>query len=160
MQSYMHMHCQARQLDSYSSARHCSTARQLLDRPRQTSTDLDAPAHGVSLDRLDRLDRQGLDNRLDSASTEPRQLDSSTARAQVCAWTVDPRPVGTVARGPKSARARARVDRGLAGIAAGRAVNGTRWLPAAKPMLETRALVPSGSVGSRIYVRGIVRERL
>ena len=29
---------------------------------------------------------------------------------------------------------------------------------AAKPMLETRALVPSGSVGSRIYVRGIVRE--
>ena len=57
-----------------------STARQLLDRPRQTSTELDAPAHGVSLDRLD---RQGLDNRLDSASTEPRQLDSSTARAQV-----------------------------------------------------------------------------
>jgi len=31
---------------------------------------------------LDRLDRQGLDNGLDSGSTEPRQLDSSTARAQ------------------------------------------------------------------------------
>jgi hypothetical protein len=30
---------------------------------------------------LDRLDRQGLDNGLDSGSTEPRQLDSSTARA-------------------------------------------------------------------------------
>jgi hypothetical protein len=57
-----------------------------LDSPRQQ---LDAPAHGVSLDRLDRnstgstrLDRQGLDNGLDSGSTEPRQLDSSTARAQ------------------------------------------------------------------------------
>jgi hypothetical protein len=33
---------------------------------------------------LDRLDRQGLDNGLDSGSTEPRQLDSSTARAQGC----------------------------------------------------------------------------
>ena len=84
----------------------CSTARQLLDgtstdldRPRQTSTDLDAQAHGVRLDRLDRnstgtrqeLDRQGLDSastaprqRLDSASTAPRQrLDSaSTAPRQ------------------------------------------------------------------------------
>jgi hypothetical protein len=56
-----------------------------LDSPRQQ---LDAPAHGVSLDRLDRnstgstrLDRLGLDNGLDSGSTEPRQLDSSTARA-------------------------------------------------------------------------------
>jgi hypothetical protein len=29
-----------------------------------------------------RLDRQGLDNGLDSGSTEPRQLDSSTVRAQ------------------------------------------------------------------------------
>jgi hypothetical protein len=90
MQSYMHMHCQARQLDSYSSARHCSTARQLLDRPRQTSTELDAQAHGVRLDRLDsnstvtRQARQARPRqRLDSgASTEPRQLDSSTARAQ------------------------------------------------------------------------------
>ena len=45
-----------------------------LDRPRQTSTELDAQAHGV---RLDRLDRQGLD----STSTAPRRsLDSSTAR--------------------------------------------------------------------------------
>ena len=106
MQSYIHMRCQARQLDSYSTARHCSTARQ-LDRTRQTSTDLstdlDTPAHAVSLDLprwarqlldsystatrhlLDRLDRQGLDSTsttdsgLDSGSTEPRQLDSSTA---------------------------------------------------------------------------------
>ena len=89
MQSYMHMRCQARQLDSYSSARHCSTARQLLDRPRQTSTELDAQAHGVRLDRLDRnstVTRQARQarprQRLDSASTAPRQcLDgASTAR--------------------------------------------------------------------------------
>ena len=42
--------------DSYSTARHCSTARQNsteLDRPRQTSTDLDAQAHAVRLDGLD-----------------------------------------------------------------------------------------------------------
>ena len=85
----MHMRCQARQLDSYSSARHCSTARQLLDRPRQTSTELDAQAHGVRLDRLDsnstvtRQARQARPRqRLDSASTAPRQcLDgASTAR--------------------------------------------------------------------------------
>ena len=70
-----------------------STARQLLDAPE---------AHAVSLDRLDRNltgDSIGSDRqvkastaprqpeivtrqRLDSASTEPRQLDSSTARAQ------------------------------------------------------------------------------
>ena len=83
------MRCQARQLDSYSSARHCSTARQLLDRPRQTSTELDAQAHGVRLDRLDRnstVTRQARQarprQRLDSASTAPRQcLDgASTAR--------------------------------------------------------------------------------
>ena len=51
---------QVRQLDNYSTARHCSTARQ-LDRPRQTSTDLDTPAHAVSLD-LPRRDRQLLDS--------------------------------------------------------------------------------------------------
>ena len=87
MQSYMHMRCQARQLDSYSSARHCSTARQLdsystdLDRPRQTSTKLDAPAHGVSLDRLDKA-RQGSTGKASTTgSTAPRRsLDSSTAR--------------------------------------------------------------------------------
>ena len=75
---YAFMRRQARQLDSSTE----------LDRPRQ----LDAPAHGVSLDRLDRLDRQGLDNRLDSASTEPRQLDSSTARAQVISRPALPGP--------------------------------------------------------------------
>ena len=115
--AYLHMRCQARQLDSYSTAQHCSTDRQ-LDRTRQTSTDLDTPAHAVSLDLpraprrdgldsystatrqlldsystatqqlLDRLDRQGLDSTSTAASTaarpstEPRQLDSSTARAQ------------------------------------------------------------------------------
>ena len=88
------MHCQARQLDSYSSARHCSTARQLLDRPRQTSTDTRRPGTWSQA----RQARQELDSnstgstgkastaprqRLDSASTEPRQLDSSTARAQL-----------------------------------------------------------------------------
>ena len=54
------------------------TARQLLDRPRQTSTKLDAPAHGVSLNRLDKA-RQGSTGK---ASTAPRQcLDgASTAR--------------------------------------------------------------------------------
>ena len=86
MQSYMHMRCQARQLDSYSSAQHCSTARQLdsstatrQTSTRQTSTELDAPAHGVSLDRLDKArqarPRQQARQRLDSASTA-RQLDS------------------------------------------------------------------------------------
>ena len=62
--------------DSYSTARHCSTARQNsteLDRPRQTSTDLDRPRRprhmqsgstGSTATRqlLDRLDRQGLDS--------------------------------------------------------------------------------------------------
>ena len=67
-----------------STLRHNSTpaSTEKLDSPRQQ---LDAPAHGVSLDSLDRnstgstrLDRQGLDNGLDSGSTEPRQrLDSS-----------------------------------------------------------------------------------
>ena len=62
----------ARQLDS-------STAT--LDRPRQTSTDLDAPAHGVSLDRLDKA-RQGSTGKASTTgSTAPRRsLDSSTAR--------------------------------------------------------------------------------
>jgi hypothetical protein len=40
---------------------------------------------------LDRLDRQGLDNGLDSGSTEPRQLDSSTARAQPGGYRPGPR---------------------------------------------------------------------
>ena len=108
MQSYMHMRCKARQLDSYSTARHCSTARQ-LDRTRQSSTELDTPAHAVSLDLprqlaasqlldsystatrqlLDSystatrqlLDRQGLDSPSTAASTAARRsLDSSTAR--------------------------------------------------------------------------------
>jgi hypothetical protein len=75
------------ELELDSTLRHNSTAStEKLDGPRQQ---LDAPAHGVSLDRLldrnstgsTRLDRQGLDNGLDSGSTEPRQsLDSSTAR--------------------------------------------------------------------------------
>ena len=95
MQSYMHMRCQAQQLDSYSSARHCSTpARQLvqLDRPRQTSTDLDRPRQtstprhmesGSTGSTVTRQARQARPRQhLDSASTEPRQLDSSTARAQ------------------------------------------------------------------------------
>ena len=56
----------SRQLDSFSTARQAGAWSQ----PRLASTE------------LDRLDRQGLDNGLDSASTEPRQLDSSTARAQ------------------------------------------------------------------------------
>ena len=71
MQSHMHMRCQARQLDSYSTARHCSTARQLdnSSTARQNSTDLDTPAHAVSLD-LPRRARQ----LLDSYSTATRQL--------------------------------------------------------------------------------------
>ena len=94
MQSYMHMRCQAQQLDSYSSARHCSTARQLdsyltdLDRPRQHSTPSLMESGRVRLDRLDRnstVTRQARQarprQRLDSASTVPRRsLDSSTAR--------------------------------------------------------------------------------
>ena len=81
---------------SYSSARallDSSTARQLLDRPldrpRQTSTPSLMESGRVRLDRLDRnstVTRQARQarprQRLDSASTEPRQLDSSTARAQ------------------------------------------------------------------------------
>ena len=92
------------------------TARQ-LDRPRQTSTDLDRPRRPGAWSQarqarqaLDRnltgtrqarqaRPRQHLDStstvprqRLDSASTEPRQLDSSTARAQLC--TVDGRSAG------------------------------------------------------------------
>ena len=93
------MRCQARQLDSYSSARHCSTAPQLvqLDRPRQTSTDLDRPRRtgAWSQPRQARQARQARPRqqarqRLDSASTEPRQLDSSTARAQTKSWNQNP----------------------------------------------------------------------
>ena len=80
-----------------------------LDRNSTRSTDLDAQAYGVSLDRLDRSStgarqarqarpRQRLDSaltaprqRLDSASTEPRQLDSSTARAQTVSRPNNPR---------------------------------------------------------------------
>ena len=69
----------ARQLFISSTLLDSSTARQLLDRPRQTSTKLDAPAHGVSLDRLDKArqarPRQQARQRLDGASTA-RQLDS------------------------------------------------------------------------------------
>ena len=87
MQSYMHMRCQARQLDSYSTARHCSTARQ-LDRTRQSSTELDRARHPgtCSQSRLastgstatrQLLDRQGLDS---TSTAARRSLDSSTAR--------------------------------------------------------------------------------
>ena len=69
-------------LDSSSTAR---TARQTstdLDRPRQTST----PRHMESGSTGSTVTRQARQARprqhLDSASTEPRQLDSSTARAQ------------------------------------------------------------------------------
>ena len=73
----------ARQLFISSTLLDSSTARQLLD----SSSDLDRPRRpGTAWSRarqarqeLDRLDRQGLG----SASTEPRQLDSSTARAQL-----------------------------------------------------------------------------
>ena len=100
----------------------CSTARQLFNsslsstlldsstpaqhRSRQNSTDLDTPAHAVSLDLprrvrqlLDRLDRQGLDSPSTAASTarldregldgaldralEPSTAATTAARAQV-----------------------------------------------------------------------------
>ena len=72
MQSYMHMRCQAQQLDTaiqqLDIARQLDRTRQTVDRPRQTSTDLDAHRHmqsgstGSTATRqlLDRLDRQGL----------------------------------------------------------------------------------------------------
>jgi hypothetical protein len=80
-------------LELDSTLRHNSTAStEKLDSPRQPSTatrragawsqprqarqELDRNSTGST-----RLDRQGLDNGLDSGSTEPRQsLDSSTAR--------------------------------------------------------------------------------
>ena len=107
----MKMRCQARQLDSYSTARHCSTAGQ-LDRTRQSSTELDRPRHpgacsqprlastGSTATRqlldsystatrqlLDRLDRQGLDSPSTAASTAARRSPSTarqlaTARAK------------------------------------------------------------------------------
>jgi hypothetical protein len=48
---------------------------------RGLSSSLDRNSTGST--RLDRQGGEGLDNGLDSGSTEPRQLDSSTARAQV-----------------------------------------------------------------------------
>ena len=86
MQSYMHMRCQARQLDSYSSARHCSmldTARQLvLDRPRQTSTDRTRGRPGAWSQA--RQARQELDSNstgsTGKASTAPRQSASTAPR--------------------------------------------------------------------------------
>jgi uncharacterized protein YjiS (DUF1127 family) len=70
-----------------STLRHNSTpaSTEKLDSPRQPST-ATRRAGAWSQPRqarqeLDRLDRLGLDNGLDSGSTEPRQrLDSSTAR--------------------------------------------------------------------------------
>ena len=87
------MRCQARQLDSYSTARPAllDSSTRSTYRSRQNSTDLDTPAHAVSLDLprrarqlLDRLDRQGLDSPSTAASTarldrEPRRVDASTA---------------------------------------------------------------------------------
>ena len=91
----------------YAYALPGSTARQLFNSStlldsstaRQNSTDLDTPAHAVSLDwprrarqlldsystatrqLLDRLDRQGLDSTSTAASIAARRsLDSSTAR--------------------------------------------------------------------------------
>ena len=145
MQSYMHMRCQARQLDSYSTARHCSTARQ-LDRTRQTSTDLDTPAHAVSLDLprrdrqlldsystatrqlLDRLDRQGLDRTSTAASTAARRsLDSSTARQPA----LNPRPPG------RSSNERPRPPRCRASACSG-------------PAHDARARSPSRTSGARV----------
>ena len=74
-----------------SAARQLFISSTLLDSStatRQTSTELDAQAHGVRLDRLDRnstVTRQARQarprQRLDSTSTVPRRsLDSSTAR--------------------------------------------------------------------------------
>ena len=105
----------SRLLDSYSTARHYSTARQ-LDRQNSTELDrtrvLDAQAHGVSLDKprqpLDKprqaqqeLDRhEGL-----NASTAPRQPHSSTApqqrpRAQRIDGASTARPDSSTARQP------------------------------------------------------------
>jgi hypothetical protein len=70
-------------INSTASTEKLSTEnRQLLD--SSTGRHMESASTGSTKARqeLDRLDRQGLDNGLDSASTEPRQLDSSTARAQ------------------------------------------------------------------------------
>ena len=83
----------ARQLFISSTLLDSSTARQLLDRPRQTSTKLDAPAHGVSLDRLDKArqarPRQQARQRLDGASTA-RQLDSQGSTGRVARFSYKP----------------------------------------------------------------------
>ena len=93
----------ARQLFISSTLLDSSTARQLLDRPRQTSTELDAQAHGVRLNRLDRnltVTRQARQarprQRLDSASTVPRQcLDgASTARQLDSQGSIGSRALG------------------------------------------------------------------
>ena len=71
-------------LDSYSTARHPGTCsqprqpRQLLDRSSTGSTGKASTAASTVDSALTVDSRQ----HLDSASTEPRQLDSSTARAQ------------------------------------------------------------------------------
>ena len=81
----------ARQLFISSTLLDSLTARQLLDRPRQTSTDLDKTRRTGTWSQprqarqgSTRLDRQGLDNRLDSASTA-RQLDSQGSRRRSAA---------------------------------------------------------------------------
>ena len=99
MQStFMHMCCQARQLDSYSTARNSSTARQ-LDRTRQNSTPRHMESASTGSTKLDRNSTGSTGSTgkastapVDSASTqcldgasEPRQLwtaHGSTARAQ------------------------------------------------------------------------------
>jgi hypothetical protein len=80
---YINSTASTEKLDSYSTARHPGTCSQ----PRQPRQLLDRSSTG-STGKASTAPRQRLDSRLDSASTEPRQLDSLTARAQQCASAV------------------------------------------------------------------------
>ena len=77
MQStFMHMCCQARQLDSYSTARNSSTARQ-LDRTRQNSTPRHMESASTGSTKLDR-NSTGSTGSTGKASTAP--VDSASTQ--------------------------------------------------------------------------------
>ena len=97
------MRCQARQLDSYSTARHCSTARQNsteLDRPRQTSTDLDRPRQ-TSTD-LDRPRHPG-------ACSQPRLASTGSTATRQLLDSYSTGSTGKALTGPRQ-RPRQRLD--------------------------------------------------
>ena len=109
MQStFMHMCCQARQLDSYSTARNSSTARQ-LDRPRQTSTELDRTRRPGTLSQPRQARQSSTGQARQARQARPRQrwrwrLDSVPRRSVGASTAVDSRVHSSTARAQRAPR--------------------------------------------------------